>query len=221
MNLAAQKRDTGKTKNLRRSGHIPAIVYNKELNIPISVEMRAFDKVFRSQGTSNIIDLDISEDESREVLVKAVQMDKRRREPQHVDFYAVTAGQTVEVSIPIEFVGTAAGVKEGGLLDAQKRDVLISILPRLIPNQIEVDVSELTIGDSIHLEDIVNLLPEEAEILDELERTLVTVVAPRVEAEPSEDEITEPELIGAESDGEEGDGESAAEDSSGDATDDT
>jgi len=205
MELAAQKREAGSGKDLRREGFLPAIVYNKELNMNVSVELRAFDKVFRNQGTSGIIDLKVEGDEDHEVLVKAVQMDKRRRLPQHVDFYAVTKGQLVEVSITIELVGTAKGVKdEGGLMDIQKRELTISILPRLIPNNVELDISELGMGESLHVSDLVNNLPEEAVILDELERTIVTIVAPRVAAEPTEEEVSvEPEVIGESSSDEE------------------
>jgi large subunit ribosomal protein L25 len=196
MELAANKREIGGGKEVRKAGFIPAIVYNKELNIPISVEFRAFDKVFRSQGTSSIIDLKIEGDVPHEVLVKAVQMDKRLRVPQHVDFYAVTAGQLLEVHIPIEFIGNAAGIKEGGLLDVQKRDVLISILPRLIPHDIKVDVTALEIGDSLHLRDVIGLLPPEAEVLDDIDATLIAIVPPRVEAEADElSAASEPEVI--------------------------
>lgn len=200
MKLLAEKRPVGKEhkpKAVRAAGRIPGVVYNTQLNIPISVDYRAFDKAFRSQGTSTIIDLDI-DGETHDVLVKAVQMDKRRREPMHVDFYAVTAGQTVEVSLPIDFVGTAVGAKAGGQLDIQRREVLISILPRLIPNNLEVDITNLNIGDSIHIADIASQLPEEATILDETERTLITILPPRLaeETTASEEEVTEPEVIG-------------------------
>ena len=170
-----------------KTGRLPGVVYNRETNIPISVETRAFDKAFRSQGTSNIIDLEI-DGESHDVLVRAVQMNKRRREPIHVDFYAVTAGQVVEVAVVIDFVGTPAGAKQGGQVDIQRRDVRINILPRLIPSNLEVDVSGLEIGDSIHISDIISLLPEEAELLDEPERALIAVLAPRL---PEEEETTE------------------------------
>ena len=205
MDLSAQKREPGNAAQLRQKGDIPGVVYNKDVNVPISLELKAFDRVFRSQGTSNIIDLDIAGDEKREVLVRAVQMNKRRRIPQHVDFYVITAGQLVEVAVVIEIMGTPIGVKEGGLMDVQRREINISILPRLIPHAIEVDVSELSIGDSLHISDIADKLPSEAEILDDLERTIVAVVAPRIEAEPEEtDELLEPEVIGEESSEEEG-----------------
>ncbi len=196
MKLLAEKRANGKSSHLRREGRLPAVVYNKGVNIPISVEKRAFDKVFRRQGTASIIDLDIGGD-SHDVLVKAVQMDKRRREPLHVDFYAVTAGQAVDVFVPLELVGTAAGTREGGQLDIKRREIHISIIPRLIPSAVSVDISALDIGDSLHINDLKELFPAEAEILDDGELTIITVVPPRVAVEVEEEELeeAEPEVI--------------------------
>jgi large subunit ribosomal protein L25 len=198
MKLAAQKRDGDKRSALRAQGLMPAVVYNKEINIPISVDRKAFDRVFREQGTASLIQLEIA-GESHDVLVKGVQMDKRRREPLHADFFAVSANQPVQVHVPLEFVGTAAGVKAGGLMDVQRREIYISVLPRFIPSGLEVDVSELEIGNSLHVSDITDRLPAEATVLDDIELTLVAVVPPRVEeeAEPGmEEEEGEPEVIG-------------------------
>ncbi|MBS3934131.1 MAG: 50S ribosomal protein L25 [Truepera sp.] len=195
MKLLASRRTPGKAGALRLAGQMPAVVYNRELNIPIAVDLKTFDRVFRVQGTSSIIDLEI-DGQNHEVLVKQVQMDKRKRLPVHADFYAVTAGQLVDVYIPLEFVGTAAGSREGGQLDVQRREVHISILPRLIPQHLMVDVSALKIGDSLHVSDLKALLPAEAEILDDLELTLVAVVPPRVAEETvAEAAATEPEVI--------------------------
>ncbi len=213
MKLSAIKRSTDKANALRKQGRLPGIVYNNEVNIPMSVDVRDFDKAFRARGTSQVIELDI-DGEVHDVLVRTVQMQKRRREPIHVDFYAVTAGQTVDIGVLIDFVGTPIGAKEGGQVDIQRRDVQIRIIPKLIPEGLEVDISKLRIGDAIHLSDILDMLPPEAEILDEPERTLITILAPRAEEEeePTEAELepAEPEVIGQEEELEESD-DSAAE----------
>src|SRR5690606_8989511 len=162
MKLEAIKRVPGKSGDLRRSGRIPAVIYNQEVNQSISIEMRAFDRAFRSQGTSSLIDLDV-EGQVYPVIVKQVQMNKRRREPMHVDFFAVTANQPVEVNKPIDLVGIPVGVKDhAGLLDVQRRDVRISILPRLIPSSVQLAVSALNIGDSLHVGSVVGILATEA-----------------------------------------------------------
>jgi len=205
MKLEATKRAAGATGKLRGSGRMPAVVYNRNLNHAISVDLKAFDRVFRSQGTSGVIDLAV-DGEVLEVLVKAVQMDKRRREPQHADFYAVTAGQVVSVHVPIEFTGTAVGTREGGQLDVQRREIFVSVLPRLIPNHIELDISALTIGDSLHVRDLLAQLPPEAEVLDDLDLAVVAVVPPRVAVEDEEavEEEAEPEVIAKGGEDEEG-----------------
>ena len=198
MKLEAQKRAAGASSALRDQGRLPAIVYNRGLNVPVSIDLKAFDRVFRSQGTSNLIDLDV-DGETHAVLVKAVQMDKRRRLPQHVDFFAITAGETLNVHVPIEFIGIAIGTKEGGQVDVQRREVHIQILPRLIPHHVELDVTALEVGDSLHVRDLIAALPPEAEILDDLDLAVVAVVAPRVvtedEVAEEEEELTEPEVI--------------------------
>jgi large subunit ribosomal protein L25 len=208
MNLAAEKRDAQKASALRAKGRIPGIVYNSQVNIPVSVSLREFDRVFRAQGSSNLIDLNIG-GEAHSVLVKAVQMNKRKRVPQHVDFYAVIEGVKLTVNVSILFEGVPFGVRENnGQMDVQKREVQISIIPRLIPSDLELDVSGLHIGDSLHVSDLVKLLPPEAEILDDLDLALVSIVPPRIAEEEVEVSTeTEPEVIGHE--GEEGEGEEA------------
>ena len=196
MKLAAEKRGKGGLGDLRQGGRLPAVVYNREMNVPVSVNARAFDKAFRAVGSSSLIDLDV-DGEVLSVLVKQVQMDKRRREPLHIDFYAVTANEAVVVNVPMEFVGTPVGVRAGGQLDVQRREVGISVLPRHIPNHVEIDVSELEIGSSLHVSDLVARLPEQAQVLDDLELAIVAVVPPRVaEEETAEVEVTEPEVVG-------------------------
>ncbi len=188
MKLEAQKREGGEAPALRQQGRLPAVMYNSKLNLSVSVDLKAFDRVFRSQGTSGVIDLEV-DGKVHSVLVKAVQMNKRQRIPQHVDFYAVTAGQRVHVHLPIEFVGTPIGAREGGgQLDVQRREVHISVVPRLIPNQLELDVSDLAIGQSLHVSDLKALLPEEADILDDLDLAVVAVVPPRVVTETAAEE---------------------------------
>lgn len=205
MKLAAQKREAEKPSALRAAGRIPAVVYNREVNVPVSVNIREFDRIFREAGSGTLINLELGS-EKHSVLVKAVQMNKRRRVPQHVDFYAVTAGQKVQVGVNINLEGTPYGVREaGGNLDVQRREVVINVDPRNIPAQFDLDISGLNIGDAVHISDLEHLLPEDAELVDNPELTIAAVVAPRVvEEETEETEVaTEPEVIGEDAGGEE------------------
>lgn len=207
MKLAAQKRDAEKASALRAAGRIPAVVYNRELNVPVSVNIREFDRVFREAGSGTLINLDLGS-ETHPVLVKAVQMNKRRRTPQHVDFYAVTAGQKVQVGVDINFEGTPRGVRDdGGAFDVQRREIVIEVDPRNIPSELTVDVSELGIGDALHISDLAHLLPEDADLVDSPELTVAAVVAPRLveEEEDETTEVTEPEVIGEDETEEEAD----------------
>lgn len=213
MRVSAQKRTPGNATDLIKAGRLPGVVYNKETNISVSLELREFDKAFRSQGTSNVINLDIDGDE-HDVLVRAVQMDKRRRQPIHIDFFAVSANQPVEVAVPFDFVGSALGAKEGGQTDIQRREVRIRILPRFIPKEhLEVDISALAINDALHLSDVIGQLPSEAEVLDNPEETIIAILPPRVEepAEPVEAEAAEPEVIGEDGEGDTGEAENDAD----------
>ncbi|MDZ7801339.1 MAG: 50S ribosomal protein L25 [Trueperaceae bacterium] len=211
MKLAATKRTPGNNRSLRADGRLPAVVYNQQFNVSVAIDTKAFDKVFREQGTSSLIDLDV-EGDAHQVLVREVQMDKRRRVPVHIDFYAITKGQKLEVYVPVHFEGTSQGQNEGGQLDVQRREVGIYVLPSEIPHELTVDITALEIGDSVHIADVVSQLPETAELLDDEGLTLVTVLAPRVEEEPepSEDEEAEPEVIGRGGEDEEGEGDEDA-----------
>ncbi len=205
MKLEATVREAGSSAALRLQGRLPAVVYNRTLNVPVSIDERTFDKVFRSQGTSNLIDLEV-DGQVHQVLVKAVQMNKRQRVAVHVDFFAVTADRPVTLYVPIELIGTAVGTKEGGQLDVQRRELHISVLPRFIPEGLELDISGLEIGDSLHVSDLRALLPAEAEILDDLDLAVVAVVPPRLVTEDEEEiaeEDLEPEVIGEHEDGDE------------------
>lgn len=211
MKLEAKKRTSGKNAALRNEGRLPAVMYNHELNVPVAVDAKTFDRVFREQGTSSLIDLEI-EGEGHQVVVREVQMDKRKRVPLHVDFFAITAGEKLEVHVPIEYVGTAAGQEEGGQVVVMRREIGILVLPREIPHSIEVDISELAIGDSIHIGEAIATLPPSAELVDDEALTLVSVQPPRLEEEeePAEDEGAEPEVIGREGDEDEGEDAGAA-----------
>lgn len=210
MKLTAETRGAEKVAVLRKNGRIPGVMYNKELNESVSVDFRQFDRVFRAAGTGNLIHLTVG-DQTHRVLVRAVQMDPRRREPIHVDFYAITAGQPLEVAVTVNFEGIPIGVRDdGGQLDVQRREVRIMVLPRNIPESFTLDINDLHVGDSRHISDIASLLPDDAEIVDDVELTLVTVVPPRLSTEPVEDTGPEVEVIGA-SDEETGDEEASEE----------
>jgi large subunit ribosomal protein L25 len=128
---------------------------------------------------------------TRTVLVKELQREPVRGRPIHTDFYMVDLEKKVEVSVPIRLVGTAAGVELGGILDHPLREIELECLPRAIPESVSVDVSELDVGQSVHVRDLE--LPEGSSVRTDVNLAVASVVAPVVVEEPVVEEPEEGE----------------------------
>lgn len=200
--LKARPRDKlGKehAKKLRRSGLIPAVVYGAETpSLPLEIESKSFLALLRGGLGENVIitlEMDDRTDGKKQVLIREVQRDPVRGEIVHVDFHQISLTKKITIEVPIHLVGTPEGVKEGGILQHVLRELKVECLPTAIPEKIEVDVSHLKIGDSIHVADI---KVENVTILSDLQSSVVTVVPPTVfkeaEVAPAAAEA-EPEVI--------------------------
>lgn len=134
---------------LRRGGFLPAVMYGRDDKAtPITVDMRTFDKVFKTAGESTIINL-TGEGEGKQALIHEVAFDAVTGRPIHVDFYLIAKGQTVTVSVPLEFTGSSPAVKDqGGILVKVMHDLEIEVPPQDLPSSIEVDTSKLVALDS-------------------------------------------------------------------------
>ena len=160
--LLATKRETRKKNEARRlrvSGHIPAVVYGgtaKEA-VPVSVDPKTLLRILHSDsGVNTLIDLELEGGDSSQVLVKDFQLDPISSELLHVDFYRLAMDKAITVSIPVTLTGEAIGVKqEGGLLDFLTREIQVECMPAEIPENVEVDVRELSIGDGVRVRDVV------------------------------------------------------------------
>lgn len=198
---AVPRTETGKgvARQLRLHGRIPAVVYGRGREPEaLSVSLVEFEKAMVGRRGASIIDLDIG-GKPVKALIREIQRHPVRPGPLHIDFYEIHEGVALTVDVPIHLIGTPQGVKtHGGLLDQIMREVEIEVLPKDIPDSIDVDVSALEIGDSIHVSDLV---VANAEILADAHATVCTVSAPRieeVEAEAVEEVVegeAEPELI--------------------------
>ncbi len=194
--LTAQVREeTGKgvARKLRAKGLVPAILYGPRTQpIPLSVSRKELSKALRTEAGGNVlIDLEIKDGDlpSRKVvMLKEVQYDYLGKEILHTDFYEVAMDVMITVEVPIHLVGRPEGAKLGGILDQIRRVVEIQCLPGDIPNSIEVDVSSLKIGDSIHISDIKF---EKGKILTDPGETIATVLAPIVEEKKVEEVAAE------------------------------
>ncbi len=178
--LNAKLRTEGKANALRRQGVVPAIMYGPTIDsTPIVVEQRELRRVFSQITRSSRIELALGKDgqaKKFDVFVKSIQYNSLTDEPIHVDFYHPDIGHPLRLHVPVKIVGEAPGVKAGGILNVLFRTVRVHGLPKDIPAIIELDVSELEIGDAIRVRDVDfgNVEPLLAP-----ERALVAVVAPR------------------------------------------
>jgi large subunit ribosomal protein L25 len=184
-------------KKLRREGFLPAVAYGAgEKTLSLKINKHDFLKFLRSiKGESVLIKLAINR-RVKTAILKDIERDPVTGEVLHVDFQLLHKGERVSVTVPVVLVGTPEGVKMGGVMEQILREIEIRAIPSKIPAHIEVDVSGLKIGDSIHVRD---LKLEDVEILEDEESTIVTVIAPKrvtVEEEEvvaEEAEVTEEE----------------------------
>jgi large subunit ribosomal protein L25 len=208
---ASLRAETGKgaAHRLRRQGKIPAVLYGPRMETyPLALDPMELRKILTSGARENtLIGLKIKGPGSEKVgskvvMLKELQIHPILRNYLHADFYAVSMEEKITVDVPIRLVGRPEGAKAGGILEQPRRDLRIRCLPANIPEVIEVDVSALQIGDSLHVKDIP--VPEQYEILAETNFTVASVTPPISEAKyeqivtapEGEREIAQPERIG-------------------------
>jgi len=202
---AARRADVGKgvARKLRAGGRVPAVYYGRgEDSIPLTVSLKELESVIHSaEGSNVIVDLKVSGDKAkdRKALIREIQRDPVAGLILHLDLQHISLTERITVEVPIVLVGTPIGVKDaGGILEHLLREVEVECLPTEIPSKLEVDVSGLAIGDSLHVSDIKT---ERAEIKTEMDRAIAAVVPPTIleEVKPVEEAVeAEPELIAKE-----------------------
>lgn len=202
------EKKTGAARRLRAAGSIPGIIYGHREPKPVAVGANDFANAFKVVGESHILSLDV-DGESYDVLVKDYQRDLLTGHFIHIDFYEIEAGRTLRTSIQIRLEGSAPGVREGGVLGQYLYELDIECLPKDIPDGIEVDISELDIGDSVHVAGLT--IPESVRVLSNEDQVVVQVSAARAEEELL------PE--GEEEEGEEGEGLEEGEEDTGESED--
>ena len=191
---ATRRYETGKgvARRLRAAGKVPAVLYGKDQeSISLTIDAREALQLFYSISVENtIVNVQIDDDkEELETLVREIQMHPFRPDLIHVDFYSIERGVTLEVDIPANYIGTPQGVRDGGVLEVILHELRVKCIPSLIPDTIEIEISGLDIGDSIHASEIST--GEGVELLTDPGQTLCLVSAPRVEEEEEEEELVE------------------------------
>lgn len=188
--IDAQPRETGSkaAREIRNNNRVPCILYGRTVDsTPLQISVAALDKlIYRRTAPVAEVQLD---GETRHCILKDYDLHPLTDRPLHADFQALEEGNRVTLTVPIRYTGIPIGQQNGGDTQQIARELTISVLPENIPSQIEVDIAELNIGDSIHVYD----LEVDYEIETNQNQTLVTVVAPQIEATPETEEEEEEE----------------------------
>jgi len=191
---------TGKeyANKLRKEGRVPSVVYHKgEDTIPLIVDAKELHHVLHTSAGENVIITlqftdQVKKEKDKTVVVKEVQHDPVKDDVLHIDFNEISLTETLTVNVPVKTKGEAAGVKEEeGILEHILWELEVECLPTEIPENIEIDVSELRIGDSVQAKDLT--IPAGVKLLTDPEQMVVSCVPPKIEEEVPEEELAEGE----------------------------
>ena len=187
------RKSTGNSpaRSLRRAGQIPAVLYGPKMEtVLLSVNIKDLEQVFKQgnafQGILNLV-IQNGKKVTKAAMVKELQTHPVSGNFIHIDFYEIDMKRQINVMVPIVTNGQSVGVENGGMLNIVRREIELLCLPGDIPEAIEIDITDLDIGDSIHIEDIP--LGENVEVSADFNFTVVTVLSPTVE----EEEVVEEE----------------------------
>jgi large subunit ribosomal protein L25 len=203
VSITAERRDEhgkGVARSLRRAGMVPAVVYREGKAQLIKLSKKDLTRLINSvAGEQVMVDLQFADGEKKLALLKDYQKDPIRGELLHTDFFEVSLTEEVIITVHVATVGEPIGVKrDAGILQHTLRDIEIECLPDKIPGKIEVDISKLEIGQSVHVSDL--KFEEGIKVLTSPGDVIVTVIAPVVEevpvvAEAAPVEAAEPEVV--------------------------
>ena len=218
--LQAETRDgTGKgvARKLRADGRVPGVLYGQGVEpVALSVDSREmFHILHGAAGANALVDLVVDGNEHL-VLAREIQRDHIHNKLIHIDFLAVSRTQLITVNVPVIETGEAAGVKEGGVVEHHLREIAVECFPQDVPDHIEIDITEVTLGDMIHVSDLV--APEGVTILTSLEDAVLSIITPAVLR--TEADLSVPGEEGAEvpvAEGEEGAAEAPAAEEGGES----
>ena len=178
---AARRDETGKgvARRLRVDGRVPGVLYGQGVEpVALSVDAREMVHILHgAAGANALVDLVVDGNEHL-VLAREIQRDHIHNKLIHIDFLAVSRTQLITVNVPVIETGEAAGVKEGGVVEHHLREIAVECFPQDVPDHIEIDITEVTLGDMIHVSDLV--APEGVTILTSLEDAVLSIITPAV-----------------------------------------
>ncbi len=194
-------------RELRRGGHMPAVLYGPQTDpILLTVNIREFEQIIKKSNIGSIIlNLVIQNGKkiTKPAMIKELQSHPVSGNLLHVDFYEIDMQRKINVMIPVVTKGISKGVELGGMMQIVRREIEVLCMPGDIPESIEIDITDLDIGDSLHVEEIP--LGDNIEIPADVNFTVVTVLSPKVEAieeEEEAEEVVEGEAVEEEAAGE-------------------
>ncbi|MCP4673216.1 MAG: 50S ribosomal protein L25 [Desulfobacula sp.] len=209
INLNAKLRETsgkGAARKLRQNKEIPAIVYGaKKDPVMLSIDAAGFDRIIRENGSTGLffsLKIDGKAGKDKTVMLKEMQMDTFSLHYLHLDLHEIDMDTEVTVSIPVETIGSSMGVEAGGVIQIIRRELDIVCKPADTPDTIQIDITDLDIGDSVHVEDL--NLGEDIEIPHDVDFTIITISAPTAEEEEIDEDEDLLEEGEAEAEGEAG-----------------
>lgn len=200
VNLGAESRtETGKgpARQLRRQGRVPATLYGEgKQPVSISVNGKELSTLLHA-GTSEhlIVNLSVNQQPSELTILREAKHDPLSGSIEHIDFFRISENKPVATQVRLNFVGSSAGQRAGGVFEQHLREIEVLCLPRLIPDIIEYDISAMEIGTTVHVKELV--APEGVKILTPEDHPIAAVLSPTKMVEPTEGVAAEAAAEGA------------------------
>ena len=180
------------SRRVRRNGFIPGVIYSHGQAEAIQIPQKEFFRLFKGKISESVIfDIQSSakkDDDEKMAYVKDYHKDPLTGEILHIDLFRVTKGEKIHTNVPIVFIGTSRGVKLGGILEVDLREIEVECMPKDLPEKIEIDVTAMEVGDSIHVKDVV--LPEGVTAKGNPETSIASIHVPKVAAAETKVEET-------------------------------
>ena len=180
--LDAQVRDDvgkGVARSLRRAGKVPAVLYGRKRGaVSLQIDDRTFQTLLRNYGSNVLINLVLGNDDEQTVVIKDLQRHPVKRNVLHADFQRISLDEKITTQVSIETVGTPVGVRDGGVLTVTRRQVSVNCLPLDTPEFLQINVEDLSIGDSFRVSDIE--IDDTIEILENKITQIAAVIEPKV-----------------------------------------
>lgn len=184
-----KEKGNGPARVLRRDGRIPAVLYGpKSEPIMLSVSVREIENILKKESSARVLlglTVDGAKGKPKPVMIKELQRHPVTRSFLHVDFYEVDMARKIKVNVPIVTEGKCKGVELGGMLQIIRRELEVFCLPHEIPESVIIDITDLDVGESVHVQDIP--LGENVEIPADVNFTILTVTSPKAEDEEGEE----------------------------------